>query len=100
MVSFACTGVIWSFSNFFTLRYVSMFCICIQIVTNSCFTMSPYNSRQDHKGPGVASEPKRVAPMCISMECLVDDIGYPLYAGYARALAWVVLIMLWCFGGP
>ena len=43
------------------------------------------------------SEPKKVAPMytvamCISLECLVDDIGYPLYA---RALAWVVLIMLW-----
>ena len=43
------------------------------------------------------SDPRRVAPMytiamCISLECLVDDLQYPLYA---RALAWVVLIMLW-----
>ena len=38
-----------------------------------------------------------MAPMytvarCIALECLVDDALYPLYA---RALAWVVLIMLW-----
>ncbi len=43
------------------------------------------------------SDPRRVAPMytvamCISLECPVDDVQYPLYA---RALAWVVLIMLW-----
>ncbi len=30
--------------------------------------------------------------MCISLERLVDDLQYPLYA---RALAWIVLIMLW-----
>ena len=44
------------------------------------------------------SEPRKVAPMytvamCISLECLVDDVLYPYL--YARALAWVVLVMLW-----
>ncbi len=44
-----------------------------------------------------SSEPRKAAPMytvamCISFECLVDDTTYPLYA---KALAWIVLLMLW-----
>lgn len=38
----------WSFSIFFNIEYVSMLCICIQSVTNSCFTMSPFNSIQSY----------------------------------------------------